>query len=224
MRRSPAAARSRCQPARVRGVRHHPGAVGRPQRRRRATPRGRSTRNATASSWARARRCSCSRRPRSPSARGATPVRRAARLRRDLRCPSHGPAAGRRTRGGPGGDDRPRRRRRRPGEIDYVNAHASSTPIGDVAEARAIALALGERAATVAGQRHQGAVRPSARRVGRDRGGDLRAGDPRRLGAGVGQPRRAGSGARRRCCPACCGRAATATTGGCCRPRSGSAG
>ena len=37
----------------------------------------------------------------------------------------------------------------RPNEVDYVSAHASSTPIGDVAEARAIARALGERAATV---------------------------------------------------------------------------
>ena len=34
-------------------------------------------------------------------------------------------------------------------EIDWVSAHASSTPLGDIAEARAIRLALGDRAAGV---------------------------------------------------------------------------
>ena len=42
---------------------------------------------------------------------GRDALRRAARLRRDVRRPSHGPAAGRRARGGAGRLDRPRRRR-----------------------------------------------------------------------------------------------------------------
>jgi 3-oxoacyl-[acyl-carrier-protein] synthase II len=35
------------------------------------------------------------------------------------------------------------------GDLDWVSAHASSTPIGDIAEARALAAALGSRAATI---------------------------------------------------------------------------
>jgi 3-oxoacyl-[acyl-carrier-protein] synthase II len=36
-----------------------------------------------------------------------------------------------------------------PGEVDWVSAHASSTPIGDIAEARALVAALGDHARRV---------------------------------------------------------------------------
>ena len=125
---------------------------------------------------------------------------------------------------GAGGDDalagRGRRRRRdrlgqRPCVLDAARRHRGGA--GDRAGARR---AGGDRPR----ERHEGAVRPPARRVRRDRGRDLRPGDPRRLGARVGEPRRRRTRTSRRSCRGCSGPAATAPTDGSCRPRSGSAG
>ena len=137
----------------------------------RRTPPGRSTRAATGSSWARAPRSSSSRRASVALARGATPY--AEVLGYGATSDAHHmvqPRADGR-RGGPRGHDRPRGRRRGGAdEIDWVSAHASSTPIGDIAEARAIALALGDRCGDRPGERDQGPDRAPARRDRRDRG------------------------------------------------------
>ena len=110
-----------------------------------------------------------------------------------------------------------------PAEIDWVSAHASSTPIGDIAEARALAAALGDGAATVPVSAHQGPDRPPARRDRGDRGRDDGARLPRRLGAGHRQPGRPPSPTSDASCRASCTRAARARSGGPCRRRSASA-
>src|SRR4029077_15424768 len=42
-----------------------------------------------------------------------------------------------------------------PGDVQYINAHATSTPLGDAAEAAAIARVFGEGASRVAGRSPQ---------------------------------------------------------------------
>ena len=102
-----------------------------------------------------------------------------------------------------------------PDAIDYVNAHASSTPIGDVAEARAIALALGARAATVpvSGTKAlyghplgaSGAIEAAIAALTIHDGWAPAS-------VNLASP---DDGRRPRCCRACCARAATAPTDGC---------
>ena len=60
-----------------------------------------------------------------------------------------------------------------PDEVDYVNAHATSTPVGDQAEARVLATVFGEPLCEVARQLDQEHDRPSSDRGRRRRGARL---------------------------------------------------
>ena len=123
----------------------------------RRTPRGRWTPSATGSSWARARRCWCWRRPRPPAARGAQPYAEVMGYgaTSDAHHMVQPRADGREA--APRDPHRARRCRGRAADIDWVSAHASSTPIGDIAEARAIAAGLGAGRRHRPRERHQGA-------------------------------------------------------------------
>ena len=112
-----------------------------------------------------------------------------------------------------------------PESIDFVSAHASSTPLGDIAEARAIALALGPDVAArvpVSGTKAlyghplgaSGAIEAAICALA------IRDGW---VPASVNLVR-AGRGRSARCCRGCCARAARARTAGSSRRRSGSAG
>ena len=85
----------------------------------------------------------------SAAERGADVLGRAHRLRRHRRCPSPDrPRAGRAT--APRGRSRLALRDAgtEPGEVDYVNAHGTSTPLNDRSETEAIKRRFGDRART----------------------------------------------------------------------------
>ena len=60
--------------------------------------------------------------------------------------------------------------------MGYINAHGSSTPLNDPTETGSIKQVFGDAAYRRAAERHQGVLRPRARRERRHRGRHLRAG------------------------------------------------
>ena len=73
-----------------------------------------------------------------------------------------------------------RHARLNPEQIDYINAHGTSTPVGDKCETQAIKKVFGAACEKAGSQFHEVDDRPFARRGGRGGNGGLCAGDSRR--------------------------------------------
>ena len=116
------------------------------QRRAAAAPAGRSTRTATASSWARApASCILEELERAPARRAD--LRRARRLRPDLRrLPPDRPARGRARRRPLDDDGAAQGAASSRQQVDYINAHGTSTPINDPTETLGVKRLFGEHA------------------------------------------------------------------------------
>ena len=154
-------------PLNIAGVRRHAGAVH-PQRRAASAPPARSTRAGTASCSARARASWCWSRPstRQRAAPGCYAVAAGVGYSADAHHIAQpdpegtgivlAPSSGRSPT--PGVD---------PDQVVHVNAHATSTPAGDVVEGQAIAAALGAGGGRGGGVGHQVDDRAPARRRGR---------------------------------------------------------
>ncbi len=69
------------------------------------------------------------------------------------------------------------------GEVGYINAHGSSTPLNDPTETSSIKQVFGDHAYRLGLQRDQGLLRPRPGRERGHRGGHLRPGQPARAGS-----------------------------------------